>query len=148
MTCRNDNVANDALYNLEVRLGNQISHGTFSTWNEFDQSFLTRVLADRHFYCKEFLLFQAVKSWLKYESCRQTEEVISDVLQHIRFPMLKPCHLYQVEQDELVAKSNSIKQLVREAIRYQLFRGCCHGDDRNRWTGPQFEERQIRRLPP
>ena len=145
MTCQNESICTAALHNLEARLGNQISLGIFATWNELEQSFLTKILSDRYFYCKECLLFQAAKSWLLFDARRQTEPVISDILSHIRYPLLSPCDLYQVEQDPLVAASARVKHLIHEAVRYQLFKDCCQGEDRNRWVGPQFEERLVRR---
>ena len=142
--CQDERISNAALYNLEARLCNQILHNNFGVWNDLPQSLVVRILHDDFCYLKEYLLFCAAKSWLYYKEERQTEEIMTDVLCCIRYPILTADDLYVVEKDEILQDCPEACKLVREAVRYNLYRTCARAMSEEDWTGKQFENRQVK----
>lgn len=143
--CQNERILHSALYNLEVRLGKQISHSNFAMWNDLQLDLLTQILSDDYFMCEEHMVFRAAKSWLSYSEERKTSNTINRVLRCIRYPLLHPRQLYEVERDPLVTQSSDAMDLIREAMRYQLFRDCVPTTEEERWSQKAFQLRKIRR---
>ncbi len=144
--CQNERISNAALYNLEARLCNQIFHNNFGVWNDLPQSLLVRMLEDDFFYCNEYFLFCAAKSWLCYKVERKTEEILTDVLCNIRFAILTSDQLYDVERDAIIGECPEACKLVREAVRYQLFQNCSKAKSEENWSGKQFEYRKVKEI--
>ncbi len=142
--CQNDRVTSAALYNLEARLTKHILHENYALWNDLDKDLVVKLLSDTHFYCNEHVLYRAAKSWLQYIPERQTKNVLSEVLECIRYPLLEPAALYEVEKDEIIELCPSATTLVREAIRYKLFKNCSQAAEQEEWTGIQFIPRQVK----
>ena len=141
--CQNESIRSSALYNLEVRLSNQIRHGYFGVWNDLDKELLLHMLGDDNFYCDEFTLFRASTSWLCYQEDRQTEDNVTEVLSMIRYPLLSPRQLYEVEKDLLASCCDDAMLLIRSAMRYRLFKDCVKGEKED-WSGTQFQSRRLR----
>ena len=142
--CQDERLSKAALYNLEARLCNQILHNNFGSWNDLEQPLVVRILQDDFCYLKEYLLFCAAKSWLEYKEERQTEEIMTDVLCCIRYPILTPDDLYVVEKDEILQECPDACKLVREAVRFNLYRCCPRAMSEEDWTGKQFQHRQVK----
>ena len=141
--CHNDRVHRAALFNLEARVGNQICQGNYSAiWNDLEVELVVKILADSRFCYPEYSLFEATKEWLLVRDERETPQTIELVLGQIRFPLLSTTQLYNVMKDPVVKKSPKIIGLVEEAIKYKLFVDCCTSDDKEKWSGPQFEPRR------
>ncbi|KAK2146371.1 hypothetical protein LSH36_613g01018 [Paralvinella palmiformis] len=140
----NTRLSTAALYNLEARLGNQILQDNFINWSSLSQDLITQMLADSHFCYGEYILFRAAKAWLEQEPLRQVNEVISAVLCHIRYPLLEAHELYEVEKSSLVQTCEQVKNLIQEAMRYQLFQNFCSLEDKAKWNGTQFQLRKPR----
>ena len=143
--CHNEFIASAALHNLQARLATQIKHNNYGVWNDLDQSLLVKMLANVHFYCPEYTLYKAAKSWLQYLEERQTSECLAEVLNHIRFPLFSATELYLIEKEELVKNCSVANKLLHEAIRYKLFKNC-HVTSNENWTGSQFEQRMVKKM--
>ena len=141
--CHNDKIHHAALYNLEARLSKQISNENYGVWNDIEESLIIKMLKDTYFFCKEFTLFKAIKAWLQYNAVHLKDTTKSDLLCLIRYPTLTPDELYLVEKDQLVCSCPSAKELVAEAIRFQLFRDCCTVKE-EQWKSEQFHPRMVR----
>ena len=144
MYCQNEQISSAALYNLEARLAKHILHDNFGVWNDLELTLLLRLLSDTHFYCNEFTLYKAARSWLQYDPTRLTGDTPAHVLSCIRYPNLEPHELYDVEKDEFLQTCEAAVGLVQQAIRFGLFRHCCKAEQLEDWTGPQFVPRQIK----
>lgn len=141
--CHNDRIHRAALFNLEARVGNQICQGNYSAiWNDLEVELVVKILADSRFCYPEYSLFEATKEWLLVRDERETPQTIEMVLSQIRFPLLTTTQLYNVMKDGVVKKSQKIITLIEEAIKYKLFVDCCTSDDKEKWSGPQFEPRR------
>ena len=145
LCCTTDEcIQSAALYNMEARLCNQICNGNYGVWNDLDQKLLVRMLNDPHFYCNEYTLYQATKSWFKYQSERCRPDIMKSVLCLLRYPILSAEELYCVESDPLIQQCSEALLLVKEAIRYKLFHDCSKAADKENWRGSQFENRTIK----
>ena len=143
--CNNTRVTSAALYNLEARLKKQIQQERYGVWNDLDESLLLQMLADSNFYCNEYTLFKAAKSWLAYKpEARDTAEMIVKILSCIRYPMMDRKPLYSVENERLVQRCPALVRLIQEAFRYKLFKDLGRPDDLHKWVGSQFEARQVK----
>lgn len=141
--CHNERIQRAALFNLEARVGNQICQGNYSAiWNDLTVDLVVKILADNRFCYPEHLLFEATKEWLMVSEDRDVVETIEMVLGQIRFPLLTTSQLYSVMNDGFVKKSQKIVNLVEEAIKYKLFADCCSIEDKEKWSGSQFEPRR------
>ena len=141
---QNVRVSTAALYNLEARLGNQISQDNYINWCSLKEDLITRMLGDSHFCYNEYVLFRAAKAWLEHSPSRQLDNVINPILSQIRYPLLQPQELYEVEKHPMVRSCKSVSHLIQEAMRYQLFQNCCTADDKLKWTGILFQSRKPR----
>jgi hypothetical protein len=140
--CTNKKISEAALYNMEARLSNQISQDNHITWNVLEQSVITQMLQDDNFYCSEYVLFRAAKSWLEYDELRQSDKTKAAVLCEIRYPIMDTKHLYEVENDKMILECSEAKNLVHQALRYKVFscqspRAC----DQEKWQGKHFQPR-------
>ena len=137
--CHNERIKQAALYNLEARLSKQISSENYCVWNDLSEEVLLLMLKDDYFYCKEFVIFKAVKSWLQYDKQRNADAVLSEV----RYAVLSHQELYEAQKDAAVRDSPATKERIQEAIRFQLFKEC--GDAvEEQWTGSRYEARTVR----
>ncbi len=144
MFSQNERISKAALYNLEARLCSQIRHDNFGVWNDLPRELLVRMLEDDFFYCNEYFLFCAAKSWLDYREERRTEEILTDVLCCIRYPILTAEELYSVEKDDILHDCPAACKLVRNAVRFKLFRNFPRAQAEEDWTGQQFEPRKVK----
>ncbi|KAK2172068.1 hypothetical protein NP493_995g00086 [Ridgeia piscesae] len=144
--CNNSRITSAALYNLEARLKKQIQQERYGVWNDLDRDLLLRMLADGNFYCNEYTLFKAAKSWLEYqpETHRGNAAMVAEVLSCVRYPMMDRKQLYAVENDPLMQSCPAATTLLQEALRYKLFKDVGRSDDLAKWQGPQFEARQVK----
>lgn len=144
--CNNTRITSAALYNLEARLKKQIQQERYGVWNDLNKRLLVRMLADDNFYCNEYTLFKAAKSWLEYEpeTRRNNTEVVAEVFTCIRYPLMDRKPLYTVESDPLIQGCPVANGLLQEAFRYKLFKDLGRPDDLEKWVGPQFEARQVK----
>ena len=142
--CHNDRIASAALYNLQARLASQIKHNNYGVWNDLDQELLLRILKDDHFCCPEYILFKAAKSWLAYDESRNSEEVVSEVLSCIRYPILSADELYVIEKDDVIRECMDADRLVRQAIRYKLFQNCSQAIQSEEWGSKQYQPRLVK----
>jgi hypothetical protein len=140
----NEKIYDAALYNLEVRLGKQLTNGDYKIWNQLDHSILMRILDDNNFYCHEYTIFKAAKAWLLSREERQSTDIMTEIFNRIRFGVMSPDELYDVEADRFLNQCAEALQLVKEAIRYKLFKDCPRALAKENWTGSQFMKRQIK----
>ncbi|XP_064622441.1 BTB/POZ domain-containing protein 17-like [Lineus longissimus] len=140
----NEKIYDAALYNLEVRLGKQLANGDYKTWNLLDHSILMRIIEDNNFYCQEYTIFKAAKAWLLSREERQTTDIMTEIFNRIRFGVMSPDELYDVEADRFLNQCADAVQLVKEAIRYKLFKDCPRALAKENWTGSQFMKRQVK----
>ncbi len=141
----NKRISTAALYNLEARLGNQISQENYCMWNGLQADLIVQMLQDANFCYSEFLLFKAAQSWLLANGApNHNADSIPLILNNIRYPLLSIEELYQVERSSLVKVTPSTVSLVQDAMRYHLFHTCCNAEDRAKWSGYQFECRRPR----
>lgn len=143
--CHNERISSAALYNLQARLASQIKRNNYGVWNDLDQKLLLRILSDDYFCCSEYILFKAAKSWLLYEKERQAPELVEEILSCIRYPILGPDELYTIEKDQLIKTCDQVGNLVREAIRFKLFKHCPNALQNEEWSGKHFHSRQVKK---
>ncbi|CAH1793122.1 unnamed protein product [Owenia fusiformis] len=137
----NKAISEAALYNLESRLVNSFRQNNYSVWNSLDESLVTKMLSDTNFYVGESILFSATKKWLNFHPDRQKKDVIKRVISQIRFPVLSIEELYDVEQDEIIRGCDEAKELVTDAIRFNLFKGCKKATSNENWNAPRYQRR-------
>lgn len=139
--CSNQRILEASLYNLEARLSNQIMVKNYIIWNDLDQNLIIQMLQDNNFYCDEFVLFRAAKSWVEYDESRQCDAIKTEVLTQIRYPVMEASQLYEIENDSIVKNCEKAMELVHQAIRYKLFCQFSRPDDQKKWTGPLYQQR-------
>lgn len=139
--CANENISSAAIYNLQARLANHIMHENYAFWNDLDYELLIKLLNDKFFYCSEYFLYKAAKSWLSYKIDRK--EYYPHVLCAIRYPNLQTNELYVIEKEDLIKSCPAALDFVNNAIRYKLFKDCVETIQED-WKGPQFEKRQVK----
>lgn len=139
--CQNERIIKAARYNLEARFCKHIVHANYGVWNDIDQDLLVELLSDMYFYCKEFVLFNAARSWLGYRPDRQDEDTLAAVLASIRYPLLTAEELYEVSTDPFVEKCQVAQDLIQNAMRYKLFKNCSKAVGKEKWAGAQYEPR-------
>ncbi|CAH1268654.1 kelch-like protein 8 isoform X2 [Branchiostoma lanceolatum] len=65
-------------------------------------------------------VYEAVMKWVKHDITERKQHV-SDIFRHVRFPMLQPSFLMSaVEQEEMLRKDHSCRDLIDEAKNYHL----------------------------
>ncbi|KAI8499884.1 Kelch-like protein 8 [Branchiostoma belcheri] len=65
-------------------------------------------------------VYEAVMKWVKHDIATRKQHV-SDIFRHVRFPMLQPSFLMSaVEQEEMLRKDHSCRDLIDEAKNYHL----------------------------
>ena len=141
--CHNEVIAAAAQKNLQARLKNQLKNKNYAVWNDLPIDLLTHMLSDEYFYCDEYTLFKAARSWLLYKPCRTSspsgQNTIKTVLSLIRYATLSSEELYKIDKDDMVAKCPEVQQKVNLAIRYKLFSHIFTDTD---WVGPMFVTRK------
>ena len=142
----NDNIYNAALYNLESRLAEHIQEENYKVWVLLEPELLIRLLADDHFYCKEFIIFKAIKSWLQTNEDHVEQDTVREILSKIRFGVMSPEELYDVESDRCLIPYPETTVYVKEAIRYKLFKDCPRAMEKENWSGVQFKKRCFKTL--
>ena len=143
--CHNEVIAAAAQRNLQARLRNQLQNDNYVVWNDLPVDLLTLMLEDDFFYCDEYNLFKAAKSWLCYKPGRTVspsgQNTIKNVLSLIRYATLTTEDLYCIDKDAMISKCPDVLQLVSLAIRYKLF---CNISTDTKWVGPMFVPRKPR----
>ena len=142
--CQNARIKEAALYNLEARLSKQLVNQSYGFWNDIPRDIIVMMLEDDCFYCNEFVIFEAVKSWLEFNNCTQSVQDLDKLLTLVRYPTLTNQELYRVDKDPIVQHCLEAKRLIQEAIRYQLFKDCCTAADRDKWNTRQYQVRTVK----
>ncbi|XP_074656833.1 kelch-like protein 24a [Tubulanus polymorphus] len=140
----NEKIYDAALYNLEARLAKQVNDGDTKMWNLLDAQLLKTLLDDNHFYCSEYNIYKAVKSWLVFDVSRQESNTLKEVYTRVRFPLMNAEELYEVEADKILNECPDAIKLVHEAIRYKLFKDCPRAAASENWSGCQFTKRKLK----
>ena len=143
--CHNEVIAAAAQKNLQARLKNQLQNANYVVWNDLPMDLLTHMLADDYFYCDEYNLFKAAKSWLCYKPGRTAspsgQNTIKQVLCLIRYATLSTEDLCHIDKDDMVTNCPDVLQLVNHAIRFKLFSSISTDD---KWNGSMFVARKAR----
>ena len=89
-------------------------------------------------------VFEAVVAWINYDKSGCRREVIAQLMQHVRLPLLSQDFLVQrVEQEPLIKNNSACKDLLIEALKYHLLRP----EQKIHFASPRTKQRSPAGLP-
>ena len=89
-------------------------------------------------------VFEAVVSWTNYDTSGSRRELIAQLMQHVRLPLLSQDFLVQrVEQEPLIKNNVVCKDFLIEALKYHLLRP----EQKMHFASPRIKQRSPAGLP-